>query len=118
MTQTAKKSDPLSDQEIKDLQVQLNRLYSQKAALKAKQTKTAKVKRMSRTRTLIQIGGLVQKSGLLEACGITEGDDLQGDIANLDKAATLLGILHEAMETIDLTDPSPFQKIGKRLLKT
>ena len=87
---------------------------------------------MQRTRTMIQLGGLVAKSGLVELCDIHEGDDLQIDIPSLDKAATLLGILHETMNKLtELSDKNSeesaatitskqmdkFKRVGKRLLK-
>ncbi len=92
--------DSVSKHDAKALQIQLNRLYSKKAAIETKLKTTAKAKRMSRTRTLIQLGGLVQKSGLMELCEITEGDDLQGNLESHDKAAVLLGILSEATESL------------------
>lgn len=51
--------------------------------------------RKSRTRTLIQAGGLLNVSGLLEYCNIKTGSDLQSNLEEKDKAAILLGILHD-----------------------
>ena len=114
------------------LQVKLNRLYAKRTALENKLKTRAKSERMQRTRTMIQLGGLVAKSGLVELCDIHEGDDLQIDIPSLDKAATLLGILHETMNKLtELSDKNSeesaatitskqmdkFKRVGKRLLK-
>ena len=73
--------------------------------------------RKLRTRTLIQAGGLLSLSGLLEQCGILEGEDLQHDLEGHEKAATLLGILMDASETIlqnnDAQQMEQFKKFGK-----
>ena len=115
-------------QQKHDLQVKLNRLYAKRAALEKRLKSRTTSDRLRRTRTLIQLGGLVAKSGLMELCDIYEGDDLQTDIPNLDKAATLLGILSETMNHLtenadpDISALTPqqqdqFRKLGKRLLK-
>ena len=77
--------------------------------------------RKLRTRTLIQAGGLLSLSGLLEQCDISEGEDLQNDLHGHEKAATLLGILIDASETLlqnnDTQQMERFKKIGESKMK-
>ncbi|MGV8948899.1 MAG: conjugal transfer protein TraD [Candidatus Paracaedibacter sp.] len=77
--------------------------------------------RKLRTRTLIQAGGLLSLSGLLEQCDIFEGEDLQNDLHGHEKAATLLGILIEASETLlqnnDTNQLTNYKKIGEYRMK-
>lgn len=77
--------------------------------------------RKLRTRTLIQAGGLLSLSGLLEQCEIAEGEDLQNDLEGHEKAATLLGILIDASETLlqnnDAQQMQRFRKIGESKMK-
>jgi len=106
---------------MKIISVQLNRLRSQKATLESNLRNITKRQRKARTRTLIQMGGLLNLTNLPEILGIAEGDDLQGDIHNMDKAAILLGMIMSLQENLphDLT-PSQieaFKKIGVRHLK-
>jgi hypothetical protein len=75
------------------LTTRMNRLRSQKMVIQNKLLLKSKAERKARTRTLIQVGSLVNMLGLLEMCNIQEGDDLQLDLTNHDKAATLLGML-------------------------
>jgi hypothetical protein len=77
--------------------------------------------RKLRTRTLIQCGGLLGLSGLLEQCDIIEGEDLQHDLEGYEKAATLLGILIDANESLlhnrDARQREQFKKVGKTRMK-
>lgn len=100
--------------------VQENKLKNQQQMLRHKNLFEMKNFRKARTKTLIQAGAIVRVAGLLDVCGIKEGDDLQADIASRDKAATLLGILMEALperQQIDQAMLSHWQKIGVRQLK-
>src|SRR3989338_5310138 len=76
-----------------NLQVKINRLQAQRAALAYKIAHENRSKRKARTRTLIQLGSLLNMVGLPQICGINDGDDLQLYLENQDKAATLLGML-------------------------
>ncbi len=71
----------------------LNRLQARKAQIDNQQKAIDYTDRRARTRTLIQMGGLLNMIGLPQLCGIADGDDLQKDPLNQDKAATLLGML-------------------------
>jgi hypothetical protein len=77
--------------------------------------------RKLRTRTLIQAGGLLSLSGLLEQCEIMEGEDLQHDLEGHEKAATLLGILVDASETLlqnnDTQQMESFRNLGMTKMK-
>ena len=77
--------------------------------------------RKARTRTLIQIGGLFQKASLLPFFDIELGrDDLQSNLDELDKAATLLGFLIHAKDNFLQQEKSlrkEFSDIGKKALK-
>jgi hypothetical protein len=86
----------------------LNRLQAQKANLDNQQRAVDNTDRRSRTRTLIQMGGLLNMIGLPQLCGITDGDDLQKDLYNQDKAATLLGMLVHLNEKL-LEQPLLFE---------
>ncbi len=81
----------------------LNRLQSLKAQLNKKQKTYDNTDRRARTRTLIQMGGLLNMIGIPQLCGIEDGDDLQQDLQNQDKAATLLGMLVHLNETLSTT---------------
>jgi hypothetical protein len=81
----------------------LNRLQSLKAQLSKKQKTYDNTDRRARTRTLIQMGGLLNMIGIPQLCGIEDGDDLQQDLENQDKAATLLGMLVHLNETLATT---------------
>lgn len=83
---------------LSDLQIKKNRVNNQINLEKRKNTSQHNVTRKKRTRTLIQLGGLVNLSGLPEICDIQDGDDLQFDLIESDKAATLLGILVTCVE--------------------
>ena len=70
------------------------------------------------------MGGLLNMIGLPQLCGITDGDDLQQDLENKDKAATLLGMLVHLNETLcvntlvlDTCTLAHFKERGIRLLK-
>ena len=86
-----------------DLMTSLNRLQSLKAQLNKKQKTYDNTDRRARTRTLIQMGGLLNMIGIPQLCGIEDGDDLQQDLQNQDKAATLLGMLVHLNETLSTT---------------
>lgn len=100
-----------------DIEIELNRLHSQKAALQNKIKVMDKTERKSRTRTLIQLGGLLNISPLLSLCEIQLGDDLQ--ISHQDKADMLLGIISALCdnlpEQIDETDLNHFKNLGTSL---
>jgi len=62
--------------------------------------------------------------GIPQLCGIEDGDDLQQDLENQDKAATLLGMLVHLNETLatttvtlDTNSLEGFKQRGIRLLK-
>ncbi len=86
-------------------------MQTQKTALPHHDKQIRKAKRRARTRTLIQVGALVKMVGLFESCDITEGMDLQIDMEHRDKAATLLGILVDAYDSLP-SNPSPQQLEG------
>ncbi len=86
----------------------LNRLQARKAQLENQQKTFNTMDRRSRTRTLIQMGGLLNMIGLPQLCGIHEGDDLQKDPLNHDKAAILLGMLVHLNEKL-LEQPHLFE---------
>ena len=98
-----------------NIEVQLNRLLSQKASLQHKLKIKNKSERKSRTRTLIQLGGILSLTPLLDICDIHLGDDLQ--ISHQDKADILLGILSFLLENfpndISSSDLTHFQNFGK-----
>ena len=100
-----------------DIEVELNRLHSQKAALQLKLKTMDKTERKSRTRTLIQLGGLLNISPLLSLCEIELGDDLQ--ISHQDKADTLLGIIsvlcNNLPEAINEGELDHFKNLGSAL---
>lgn len=87
----------------------LNRLQARKAQLENHQKSLSIMDRRARTRTLIQMGGLLNMIGLPQLCGIHEGDDLQTDPLNHDKAATLLGMLVHLNEKL-LEQPHLFEE--------
>ncbi len=96
------------------IEVELNRLHSQKAAIKHKLKIYDKSERRARTRTLIQLGGLFTISPLLDICKIELGDDLQ--INHQDKSDTLLGILktlcEHLPEKLNDSDLEHFKNLG------
>ena len=99
-----------------NIEVQLNRLLSQKASLQHKLKLKNKSERKVRTRTLIQLGGILSLTPL-DICDIHLGDDLQ--LSCQYKADLLLGILSflldrlpEKQNTFDLEH---FKLIGKSL---
>ncbi len=98
-----------------NIEVQLNRLLSQKASLQHKLKIKNKSERKSRTRTLIQLGGILSLTPLLDICDIHLGDDLQ--LSHQDKADILLGILSSLLDnlpdTLSPSDLTYFQNIGK-----
>ena len=102
----------------------LNRLQSLKAQLNDRQKNAGNTDRRARTRTLIQMGGLLNMIGLPQMCGISDGDDLQQDLENQDKAATLLGMLIHLNETlsvntlaVDMQSLEQFKQRGIRVMK-
>lgn len=104
---------------LRKIEISLNRLRSQKAALQHKLKKHDNKQRKARTRTLIQLGGLLDLTPLPSICNIELGNDLQLD--HQDKAATLLGILMTAAnqlpENISDNELSQFKSIGIKILK-
>jgi len=78
-------------------------------------------KRKDRVHKLIQRGGLLNLSGLPQQCGVEETDDLQNSIEGLENAATILGILIDAVDKLshnnDTQQMEKFKKIGTRRLK-
>lgn len=83
---------------IQKLQFKKNRLNNKINGINNKLKSANKSERNKRTRTLIQVGGLARLAGLLDICDIQDGDDLQDELADRDKAATLLGILMTCVE--------------------
>lgn len=105
--------------ELSGIEVKMNRLLSQKAALKNRLKKKENSQRRTRTRTLIQLGGLLNLTPLLSICGIELGDDLQ--LEHPDKAAMLLGLLNHLSdkmpEQLSDEDLEKFKEIGINLMK-
>ena len=103
------------------IQVKINRLQSQKAVLENKLKLNSQSNRKARTRLLIQMGGLVNMINLPSICGINEGDDLQLNLENSDKAAVLLGMLAHLEDSLTptLSDQviSQFKQKGIRVIK-
>ena len=85
-----------TSEKLSNIQIKLNRLYAEKAALKNKIEKQDNRTRKARTRTLIQMGGLLELTSLPSLCEIQLGDDLQGE--HQSKAALLLGIFAKYSE--------------------
>lgn len=122
-----KQSDPKSSYPQKldasqlQIQVKINRLQSQKAALENKLKITNRPLRKARTRTLIQMGGLINMLNLPSICGINEGEDLQTDFEASDKAAVLLGMLAHLEDSLPpvLSDQviAQFKQKGIRVIK-
>jgi len=106
---------------VSNLQIKINRLSAQKAALETKQKRLNNASRKARTRTLIQMGGLMHMIGLSDLCGISEGDDLQLDMESRDKSAILLGLLTEIQEqlppTLSDSHLETFKQKGIRVMK-
>lgn len=105
--------------DIKKTKIAINRLLSQKAALRNRMKKQENRQRKARTRTLIQLGGLLDLTPLLAICKIKLGEDLQLD--SPDKSATLLGILshlcNQIPENLTEQDLEKFKSIGETFLK-
>lgn len=100
---------------------EINRQLSTNAAISNRNQLANKSLRKARTRTLIQAGSLLSMTGFFTICGIEEGQNLQLDFENGDKAAILLGVLSEAFEKLPV-EPSTEQfsywkNIGIRILK-
>lgn len=85
---------------LKAIDVKLNRLRAQKNMLDMREKNMSKQLRMKRTRTLIQVGGLLSVAGLLDRFSINLGEDLQMDMQQHDKAATLLGVFVSLLEQL------------------
>lgn len=100
-----------------NIEVQLNRLLSQKAYLQHKLKIKNNAERKSRTRTLIQLGGILSLTPLLDICDIHLGDDLQ--LSYQDKADILLGIpsslLDKLPDSLSNTDLDNFKHLGNSL---
>ena len=103
---------------LSNIEIELNRLRSAKAALENREKIKNNQQRKARTRTLIQIGGLAELTPLLSICDINLGDDLQTE--HREKAALLLGILTEFAnafpEKLSDDDIEKFRKSGLKLL--
>ncbi len=97
----------------------LNQLLAEKVSVLYQDSRLTKQKRRARTRTLIQIGGLIKLAGLLEICNIQEGEDLQSDLEQQDRAAVLLGLLSEVCEKISptITNLDRWKSIGIKMMK-
>ena len=106
---------------MKKVKQMTNRNASAIAKVSTIMQKESTQERKLRTRTLIQAGGLLSLSGLLEQCDISEGEDLQSDLESYEKAATLLGILIDASESLlqnnDTQQMQRFRKIGESKMK-
>jgi hypothetical protein len=100
-----------------NIEIRLNRLYAQKAALEHKLKRSENNYRKMRTRTLIQMGGLLELTSLPAFCNINIGDDLQID--KPDNAATLLGILAKFADQLSENSENmeKFKNIGIGLMK-
>lgn len=102
------------------LEIKLNRLLAQKAALQHKLKLKSISDRRARNRTLIQVGGLLSLTPILDICNINPGDDLQ--INHQDKADILLGILSVVFEDLsnnfDSSDLDNFKNIGAFIRST
>ncbi len=102
------------DKKLTDIEILLNHLRSQKAALEFKVKIQKNKQRKMRTRTLIQLDGPFNLTPLLSICDIELGIDLQ--LEYQDKAAILLGILINATnqlpENISENDLAHFKTIG------
>lgn len=100
---------------------EINRQLSKITASVYQKCLADKKLRKARTRTLIQAGGLLSLTGYFVICGIEEGQDLQLDFENRDKAAILLGILSEAFEKLPAEPTSEqleyWKSIGIRIMK-
>ncbi len=109
------------DQSHLQIQAKINRLKSQKAVLENKLKLNSQSNRKAKTRLLIQMGGLVNMINLPSICGINEGDDLQLNLENSDKAAVLLGMLAHLEDSLPPTLSeqviSQFKQIGIRVIK-
>ncbi len=103
------------------IQVKINRLQSQKTVLENKLKIKNNSLRKARTRTLIQMGGLLNMLNLPNICGIDEGDDLQLNFEDSDKAAILLGMLAHLEDSLPPTLSaeviSSFKQKGIRVIK-
>jgi hypothetical protein len=84
--------------------------------LSSKKTSFDSSQRKAETRTKIQLGGLIFKSGLADLLGIEPGEDMQFEVASLEKAAIVLGILIDA--TIHMNEKKyEWEFIGRKNLK-
>lgn len=111
MSETAK--------QLSNIEIQINRLLSQKSALQNHIKKKENSQRKARTRTLIQLGGLLNLTPLLSICDIELGEDLQ--LNSPDKSATLLGLLihlcSNLSEQITAEELEKFKEIGVKMMK-
>jgi len=106
---------------ITDLQKKINDLELKKNIIKNQQSNVSKSERKKRTRTLIQAGALLNMMGFFDLCDIKEGDDLESDLENQNKAAILIGML-ETLKTaipqiLSNDDKDHFKRMGIRVLK-
>jgi hypothetical protein len=98
---------------LSSIETKLNRLKAKRAALEHTQKMDTKRERLKRTRTLIQLGGLLSIVKIPQRFEITLGDDLQTDLHNHEKAATLLGLLITVVDQL----PNAFSEAELSALK-
>lgn len=114
-------SPSVSNSKISDLQKKINELELKKNVIKTQKSNISKSERKKRTRTLIQAGALLNMMGFFDLCDITEGDDLEIDIREKDKAAVLIGMLETLKSTLpcflESEDLEKYKNIGIKILK-
>lgn len=110
--------DTLQDK-LKALEIKKNRINAQLNIQNKKTIATENIARKKRTRTLIQLGSLIKLSGLMEICEIEEGNDLQSNPEDADKAATLLGVLITCVENMrEELDESVLEILKQKGIRT
>ena len=83
---------------IDRIDVKLNRLKSEKAALEQRLKKSDNNLRMKRSRTLIQAGGILDMLDFLKLFDLETGDDLQLDINKKDNSMMMIGYFLDVKE--------------------
>lgn len=100
------------------LQIKINRLAAQKAALETKIKRHQQSAQKAQTQTLLHVGSLVHLAGLLDDWAMEEEKDLTD---NDDKAALLLGLLLTLKEqmppTLSVSQQEKLRQKGRQLLK-
>ena len=94
----------------------INRNQLKTNFLNNKKTSFDSMQRKAETRTKIQLGELIFKSGLTDMLCIEPGEDMQFEIASLEKAALILGILIDAINHMD-DKKDEWKIIGRNHLK-